>query len=203
VAHANQYTFATVEARFWSKVDRRGPDECWPFLAHIRRVNGYGLFDLNGVTRTAHSVAWELTNGPLPDHAPIACHSCDVRYPLGSVEYRKCCNPAHVFPGTDATNIADRDAKGRTASGDRHGTRTRPESVARGDRNGSRTRPESRPRGERVAGSKLTVAGVLVIRRRLSLGERPCRIAADMGVGSWVVRAIQHGDAWAWVEGRQ
>ena len=31
----------SVEERFWEKVDRRGPDECWPWTAYSDR---YGYF---------------------------------------------------------------------------------------------------------------------------------------------------------------
>ena len=32
-----------IVARFWAKVDRRGDDECWPWLASTRS-KGYGAF---------------------------------------------------------------------------------------------------------------------------------------------------------------
>jgi len=110
-----------MQVRFWEKVDRSGgPDACWPFTAQ-RDPDGYGKFR-SGQTTRAHRVAWELTFGPIPPGFS-ACHRCDNP---------SCCNPAHLFLGTNAENTADRDAKGRQARGDRSGPRLYPERLRRG-----------------------------------------------------------------------
>jgi len=94
--------------RFWSKVDMRGPDECWPWKACIRnKEEGYGAFMLGGKLRPAHQIAWELMNGAMPS-GMNACHRCDN--PV-------CCNPSHIFPGSHAMNMADKTAKGRQVKG--------------------------------------------------------------------------------------
>jgi hypothetical protein len=96
---------------FWLKVDKRGPDECWPWLAS-GNVRGYGQFGLlpAGIF-SAHRVAYYLATGKQP--GPLcACHTCDNP---------SCCNPAHLFLGTDADNVADKVAKGRCAAGVNHG----------------------------------------------------------------------------------
>jgi len=49
--------------RFWAKVDKSG--ECWIWTARIA-PNGYGHFNLNGRTRSAHSVAMELAGRDVP-----------------------------------------------------------------------------------------------------------------------------------------
>lgn len=92
--------------RFWSKVDKRGPDECWEWQAYRRRL-GYGEFRIGprvgGRAHLAHRVAWELTRGPIPDGMQ-ACHRCDNP---------PCVNPAHLFLGTANDNIQDMIRKGR------------------------------------------------------------------------------------------
>ena len=106
-------------ARFWSKVDRRGPDECWPWLRSCN-ANGYGTFNVIGRPQLAHRVAFVLAIASIPDGMHIL-HRCDNP---------PCCNPAHLFLGNHIQNMLDRQQKGRTASGARSGRRTRPEAFA-------------------------------------------------------------------------
>lgn len=89
--------------RFWSKVDRRGPDECWPWKGS-RNPDGYGSFSYQGRQARAHRMAWMLANGAVPEAGKLICHSCDNP---------PCCNPAHLWPGTPSDNMKDCYAKGR------------------------------------------------------------------------------------------
>ena len=70
-----------------------------------RNRNGYGVSYKQGKPVGAHRVAWEQANGPIPDGMHVL-HRCD--------------NPAciridHLFLGSHADNMADRNAKGRQA----------------------------------------------------------------------------------------
>lgn len=49
------------EKRFWSKVKRRGPNECWEWNGHIG-WKGYGRFYLNGKLVQAHRFSFELVS---------------------------------------------------------------------------------------------------------------------------------------------
>lgn len=93
-----------AEPRFWAKVNRGGPDDCWEYQAKRDR-GGYGRFWLDGKTRGAHVVAWLFTRGPVPAGLCVL-HRCDNP---------PCCNPTHLFVGTFGDNNADRAAKGRSA----------------------------------------------------------------------------------------
>jgi hypothetical protein len=91
-------------ARFWSKVDRSGgPTACWPWIAGGR--HGYGAFSIADRPYPAHRIALLMSGAALGDDQ-LACHRCDNP---------PCCNPAHLFPGTNADNVADMWAKGRSA----------------------------------------------------------------------------------------
>jgi hypothetical protein len=55
----------TDEERFFSKVDKRGFDECWIWKA-ASSPNGYGKFYLNRIWSTAHRASYEMFVGSVP-----------------------------------------------------------------------------------------------------------------------------------------
>ena len=87
--------------RFWSKVDKRGPDDCWNWTA--AKIREYGSFTFNGGTQLAHRVSWELAHGKSPGDLCV-CHRCDNP---------SCVNPAHLFLDTQQGNVHDMWDKGR------------------------------------------------------------------------------------------
>lgn len=99
-------------ARFWSKVRKMKPDECWPWQAS-KRNKGYGAFvwaDENGkvVQGRAHRFSFEIHQ-----HKPEKCvlHTCDNP---------PCVNPRHLFEGTRKDNNDDMQRKGRKVPGGTH-----------------------------------------------------------------------------------
>jgi hypothetical protein len=102
----------SAEQRFWSRVDRRGPDECWPWLWGCNG-QGYGTFFVKagelGLARNkqigAHRVAFFLIHGRWPE--PLALHGCDNP---------PCCNavnPEHVHEGDGCLNMQEMVARDR------------------------------------------------------------------------------------------
>lgn len=95
-------------ARFWPKVDKTSsPHGCWLWTAR-KSSSGHGMFDDNG----AHRFSWELHRGPIPDGL-FVCHNC----PGG--DNPACVNPAHLWLGTLADNVADAVVKSQVLSGER------------------------------------------------------------------------------------
>lgn len=101
----------TFEERFWSKVDRRGPDDCWPWTAATNE-HGYGVMRPAG-KRTGPSVKAHRVSAELAGMTIIGLyvlHSCDN--PI-------CVNPSHLRPGTALQNSRDMVSRLRTCHGER------------------------------------------------------------------------------------
>lgn len=169
--------------RFWDKVDKNGPvpahvpelGPCWVWTAGRFATTGYGAFNADGRTTSAHRFSLEMALGRrlLPDE--FACHRCDNRL---------CCRGSHLFVGTTLENAQDMVAKGRSARGDRNGCRRHPEAIAR---------------GEAAGNAKLTEAQVIEIRARRASGEQLGSLAAAFGIGKVQVSRIAHRTRWAHV----
>lgn len=91
-----------VAERFWEKVAVGAPDECWEWQAS-KRSDGRGQFNWQGQPESGSRLAWIFTHGPITNGL-FVLHSCDNP---------PCCNPAHLWLGTQAENIADMWAKDR------------------------------------------------------------------------------------------
>lgn len=87
--------------RFWAKVQKAGPDECWPWAGAISK-NGYGSFKLNGKAMTTSRVAYLISHNVIWDDQMVL-HKCDNR---------PCCNPAHLYLGDVKQNSRDMMERG-------------------------------------------------------------------------------------------
>lgn len=92
----------TLEERFWSKVDKRGPDECWPWGGYKAKSGHGSTSDGCGGSIGAHRLAYILAVGEIPTGLCV-CHKCDNP---------PCVNPDHLYAGTYKQNTADRKLRG-------------------------------------------------------------------------------------------
>jgi hypothetical protein len=105
--------YCSDACRVWSKVDVRGPEECWPHTSPDS--DGYGRL-VGPWGRLAHRAAYWVANS-CERLDGVVCHHCDNP---------PCCNPKHLYEGTMLDNARDRDTRGRANSiiGDRSGRAT-------------------------------------------------------------------------------
>jgi len=94
------WTNKRSQALFWSRVEKT--DGCWIWTGSRHR-QGYGLLTLGQRPAKAHRISYFLANGYI-DLSEKVLHKCDNP---------PCVNPAHLWLGTQADNVADMVAKGR------------------------------------------------------------------------------------------
>jgi hypothetical protein len=96
----------TPVERFWSYVDKSGPNGCW-IWTRARQPRGHGVFGgrlpVTETSHLAHRLAYALVRGPIPASL-ILRHKCDNP---------PCVNPDHLTPGTVKENTWDMIDRGR------------------------------------------------------------------------------------------
>lgn len=112
----------------------------------------------------AHRLAYELVHGVIAEWDMCVCHSCDNR---------RCCNVAHLWLGTNAENVADRERKGRRVA----------------------------PRGEASGKAKLTASLARAFRDEHEAGATCVALAAKYSVKKCTVEDVCRGRTWLHVGG--
>ena len=87
--------------RFLAKIDRSNEEHCWEWTAGKRE--GYGRFRIGEHLYVATRLMWRLTHGVDPI-GQLILHTCDNP---------GCCNPNHLFIGSDGDNNRDKEIKRR------------------------------------------------------------------------------------------
>lgn len=110
--HDQNEELARAVVRFWAKVDKRGPDDCWNWTGG-KVETGYGHFQF-GKQMGAHRVSVMLSGREIPRDR-VVHHICSNR---------ACVNPAHLEVTTQLQNVLSgellRRAKERTVCGRGH-----------------------------------------------------------------------------------
>lgn len=78
---------------------------CWEYLG-TRNEQGYGFINYRGKPWPLHRLTLTIAKGPPPTPKHKGCHECD---------FPPCCNPTHLFWGTQKANGEDMAAKRRSA----------------------------------------------------------------------------------------
>lgn len=151
--------------------------------------NGYGQAVWKQEAWRAHRLSFTVYCGDIPENFAV-CHKCDNP---------PCINPEHLFVGTMLDNHQDRNRKGRQASGDRNGSRTKPECLARGSRSGAYTKPESILRGSKHARSVFVESQIIEIRQLHASGWSYAKLAEKARCSKSAIAHVIKGRVWGHV----
>lgn len=106
---------ANISERFWAKVERGAPDECWIWRGAVQSPpkSPYGYLSLHRRSKggafkrcLAHRVSYRIHFGELGGR--IVRHTC---------HNPRCVNPGHLVAGEHSDNMRDMVAAGRSPAG--------------------------------------------------------------------------------------
>ncbi len=78
----------------WENIDKRTDNDCWNWMGY-KDIGNYGKININNKTYYAHRFIYEQTFGKILGGSFIL-HKCNNP---------SCCNPKHLYSGTQKDNI--------------------------------------------------------------------------------------------------
>ena len=144
-----------------------GNEYCIPYKG-CKSKKGYGRRRVLGKLELAHRVSWRESYGEIPP-GMFVLHRCNNP---------ACCNPEHLYLGTNADNVAYKVACGRQG----------------------RIFGNTHTRGSKCKLSVLNEEQVVCIMARLLTGrESQTEISRCFGVSPMAITHIWKGDRWGWL----
>lgn len=164
VRSKGKFVARPINDRIMECLDVRSDYECWEWVCG-RHQQGYGIIQIDDKKKKAHRVVYEMIVGPIPPGMKLL-HKCDNP---------PCCNPNHLFLGTQADNIRDCESKGRSIH-----------KAINGSRNGM---------------AKLNEEDIVTIRRLYADGAfSQYHIASNFGVSQTIIHRVVTNKAWRHVD---
>lgn len=163
-------------------------EACIPYPGSVTAA-GYGTIYHKGKTRTVHRVMYELVHGDIPEGFSIL-HLCK--------QSRSCCNPEHLYAGTQQDNVNDMMLRDKTYKAP---PPVPVEARARGEHNGARLHPEKLCRGAGHKSAKLTDEAVMEMRAAYTGGATLAEVGVLFGVSTHAATDAISGKGWSHVPG--
>jgi hypothetical protein len=151
---------------FWDQVKIGDANECWEWRGRKNRA-GYGALWIVSANFFAHRISFSLENGPIKPGLLI-CHTCDNP---------PCCNPSHLFLGTQQDNLKDMYTKGRG--------KKPPLNKGVGFK-----------KGEGHFMARLTEEKVVSLRKRYANGENAGALSRELGMSKSSIRHLIKRRSW-------
>lgn len=144
-----------------NNVEENKKTGCWEWKG-TKTWNGYGMIRFKHKMTPVHRVLYQILHRTVLKREEFVCHKCDNRI---------CCNPSHLFVGTNMDNMRDMMEKGRKGP--------------------------SVVKGTRVHTNKLTEEQVRAIRKD---PRKYPLISKEYGVRTSTICAIKKRTNWKWLE---
>ena len=154
ITHGRYAKDCNAEMRFWARVNKNTPSGCWIWVGCVDKW-GYGDLSYKGKHIQAHRLAWRLLESD-PGEMDVL-HKCNNP---------PCCNPDHLYLGTDLENARDRLAVGT----------------------------QHYPVGKLTAEQVLEIRRRLVWIHGKKTNAK--ELAAEFGVRPGTILKVWHGDSW-------
>jgi hypothetical protein len=103
LGHNGYKTFEDI----WKDIVKNENTGCWEYSGH-KNKHGYGILEIKDKPYRVHRISYELTYGKIPE-GKVVCHTCDNP---------ACCNPKHLWLGTQKNNMSDMVLKKRSNRGE-------------------------------------------------------------------------------------